>query len=63
METIKILFWVLLFIVFYAYFGYGIVLYGLVLIKRAIPGKKTHFDHKAAYEPEVTLFVAAYNEK
>ena len=63
METIKILFWVLLFIVFYAYFGYGIVLYGLVLIKRAIPGKKTHFDPKAAYEPEVTLFVAAYNEK
>ena len=63
METIKILFWVLLFIVFYAYFGYGIVLYGLVLIKRAIPGKKNHFDPTAEYEPEVTLFVAAYNEK
>ncbi len=63
METIKILFWVLLFIVFYAYFGYGIVLYGLVLIKRAIPGKKSQQDPDAAYEPEVTLFVAAYNEK
>jgi cellulose synthase/poly-beta-1,6-N-acetylglucosamine synthase-like glycosyltransferase len=63
METIKILFWVLLFIVFYAYFGYGIVLYALVLIKRLIVGKQDRHAQSTDYEPEVTLFVAAYNEK
>lgn len=62
METIKVLFWVLLFIVFYAYFGYGILLYLLVLIKRSLSGKGNPND-KTDYEPEVTLFVAAYNEK
>jgi len=62
METIKVLFWVLLFIVFYAYFGYGILLYLLVMIKRSLSDKRNHND-TADYEPEVTLFVAAYNEK
>jgi cellulose synthase/poly-beta-1,6-N-acetylglucosamine synthase-like glycosyltransferase len=57
----KIIFWVLLLIVFYAYLGYGIVLYVLVKIKRIFSaGKNVVNEH---YEPEVTLFVAAYNEK
>jgi len=63
METINILFWVLLFIVFYAYFGYGIVLYALVLLKRIFKGKKLNSSEASDYQPEVTLFVAAYNEK
>ena len=62
MTTLKILFWVFLFIIFYAYIGYGILLYFLVLLKRLFKfGHKKYFD--PSYEPEVTLFVAAYNEK
>lgn len=59
--ALKIIFWALLFIVFYSYLGYGILLFVLVKIKRLIsPGKK---NFNPDYEPEVTLFVAAYNEK
>ncbi|HCY41836.1 MAG TPA: glycosyl transferase [Prolixibacteraceae bacterium] len=61
MLTLKILFWALLFIVFYAYIGYGILLFVLVRLKRLFRRKKSNID--SAYEPEVTLFVAAYNEK
>ena len=62
MTALKIIFWMLFFIVFYAYVGYGIILYTLVLIKRVLrkSGKKVA-DH--SYEPDVTLFIAAYNEK
>ncbi|MBN2614584.1 MAG: glycosyltransferase family 2 protein [Bacteroidales bacterium] len=60
MTTIQIIFWLLLFIVFYSYLGYGILVFVLVRIK------KVFFQTTKAetsYEPEVTLFVAAYNEK
>ncbi len=62
MLTLKILFWILFFIVFYAYIGYGILLFILVRLKRLFWSKRTlaFNDH---YEPEVTLFIAAYNEK
>lgn len=61
MLTLKILFWVFLFIIFYAYIGYGILLFILVKLKAIIKPKKDYSSKK--YEPEVTLFVAAYNEK
>ncbi len=61
MLTLKIIFWILLFIVFYAYLGYGILLFGLVAIKRLI--KRTPQKSDSSFEPEVTLFVAAYNER
>ncbi len=61
MNSIEIIFWVLLFLVFYAYLGYGILLFILVLLKRVFSGKKKQVNED--YEPEVTLFVAAYNEK
>ncbi len=62
MLTLKILFWFLLFIVFYAYIGYGILLFALVKLKRIFKfGRKP--QREKGYEPEVTLFVAAYNEK
>lgn len=61
MNIIAFLFWFLLFIVFYAYLGYGILLFFLVRLKRIFfPNKKSLNED---YEPEVTLFVAAYNEK
>ncbi len=54
------LFWFLLFIVFYAYFGYGILLYFLVRIKRLFSKEKTY---AADYTPNVTFVTAAYNEE
>lgn len=56
----EILFWILLFIVFYAYVGYGILLWVLVRIKQ--------FFISTSYQkldelPHVTLLVAAYNEQ
>jgi len=62
MIVLEIAFWVLLFIVFYAYVGYGILLFILVKLKR-IFGAKKPTSANSDYEPEVTLFVAAYNEK
>jgi len=61
MEFLEIFFWVLLFIVFYAYLGYGILLFFLIRLKRLFFGKKKIIN--TDYEPDVTLFVAAYNEK
>ncbi len=57
---LKLLFWILLFLVFYAYIGYGILLYIMVIAKRIL-GKKSVSE--ATIEPTVTMFVAAYNEK
>lgn len=62
MTALKIIFWALFFIVFYAYLGYGILLFVMVRLKRIFAGKQSAiFD--ATYEPDVTLFIAAYNEK
>jgi len=62
MKGLEILLWVLVFIVFYAYVGYGIILYVLVKIKRLL-GFSKPFTDNPDYEPEVTLFVTAFNEK
>lgn len=62
MKTLEILFWLALFIIFYSYLGYGILLYFIIKIKRLL-GFSKPFNENEDYEPEVTLFVAAYNEK
>ncbi|MBN2237484.1 MAG: glycosyltransferase family 2 protein [Bacteroidales bacterium] len=62
MLTLKIIFWTFLFIIFYTYIGYGILLFILVRIKRLFK-KKSNVNEDGSYEPTVTLFVAAYNEK
>jgi len=59
MKTIEILFWIMLGVTFYAYVGYGILLWVLVKLKN-IFSKKTNYQTKEW--PEVTLLVAAYNE-
>jgi cellulose synthase/poly-beta-1,6-N-acetylglucosamine synthase-like glycosyltransferase len=59
MKTLEISFWIMLGIAFYAYLGYGILLYLLVKIKNLIV-KKPNFINQEL--PEVTLLVAAYNE-
>ncbi|MDG1402935.1 glycosyltransferase family 2 protein [Polaribacter sp.] len=62
MDTLKILFWILLFIIIYTYVGYGILLFLIIKVRRFFKiGKKVEID--PTYEPEVTLFIAAYNEK
>lgn len=62
MATIEILFWFFVFIIFYAYIGYGILLYIIIKLRRIL-GIYKPFSGNEDYEPEVTLFVAAYNEK
>ncbi len=62
MLTLKIIFWIFLFLIFYTYVGYGILLYFLVRLKRVFK-IKPNYKIEENYEPEVTLFVAAYNEK
>ncbi|MFI0491620.1 glycosyltransferase family 2 protein [Flavobacterium sp.] len=62
MLILKIIFWILLSIIIYTYVGYGILLYLIIKIRRFFKiGKKTIANPD--YEPEVTLFIAAYNEK
>lgn len=62
MKVVQIIFWVLLFVIFYTYIGYGIVLYILVRIKRFF-NKKNDVFLSDDQLPEVTLLVAAYNEE
>jgi cellulose synthase/poly-beta-1,6-N-acetylglucosamine synthase-like glycosyltransferase len=62
MDLLKITCWILIFIIVYTYVGYGILLYAIIKIRRFFKiGKKTIIDD--SYQPEVTLFIAAYNEK
>jgi cellulose synthase/poly-beta-1,6-N-acetylglucosamine synthase-like glycosyltransferase len=57
-----VVFWILLFILFYTYLGYALVLFVLLKIKRIIfPDRVLKTD--SDYEPEVCLFVTAFNEK
>ncbi len=62
MSALEIIFWTSLFIIFYSYLGYGILLYFIIKIRRIL-GLSKKFEGNEDYEPEVTLFVAAYNEK
>jgi len=57
----KIIFWISLFIVFYTFFGYGIVLYILVRIRRFLKGQRI-IAPKGEYTPDLTMVIAAYNE-
>ena len=59
--TLKIIFFTSLFIVFYAYLGYGILLFILIRIKNFFLKKENKFDYELL--PEVTFMVAAFNEE
>ncbi|ADV44582.1 glycosyltransferase family 2 protein [Bacteroides helcogenes] len=64
MKVCEILFWISVFIVCYTYIGYGILLYVLVKIKECF--HKTTAKHHMPTDtdlPELTLFIAAYNEE
>lgn len=59
--TIRLLFWIFLFMIIYAYLGYTLILLIMVVFKKLLTSKILHVT--GSYEPEVTLLVAAYNEK
>jgi poly-beta-1,6-N-acetyl-D-glucosamine synthase len=58
---LKFLFFFSYLIIFYSYIGYGFLIYLLVKIKRLFT-KQGGLLQDSAFEPEVTLLVAAYNE-
>ncbi|MBC7904928.1 MAG: glycosyltransferase family 2 protein [Gemmatimonadaceae bacterium] len=58
---LEICFWLFLFIVFYTYFGYGILVY--IINKVSGKGKKHAERGKVEFQPVVALVVAAYNEE
>uniref|UniRef100_UPI003217E4A8 glycosyltransferase family 2 protein n=1 Tax=uncultured Draconibacterium sp. TaxID=1573823 RepID=UPI003217E4A8 len=59
---LSILFWFLLVILFYTYVGYAIVLWLLVKVKKIF--FRSHIlEFEPGYEPDVCLFVTAFNEK
>ena len=64
MQCLEIIFWISLGIIFYTYAGYGIVLWALVKIKERFGRKKPSPTPLADEDlPELTLFIAAYNEE
>jgi cellulose synthase/poly-beta-1,6-N-acetylglucosamine synthase-like glycosyltransferase len=62
MPGLKITFWILLFIVFYTYIGYGILLFILIRFRRMFGLGRIRLP-VPDYEPDVTLFITAYNER
>lgn len=59
MTIVAVIFWFSFLVVFYAFFGYGIVIYALVKI--TCRGKKQQFTEPAEWMP-ATLVVPCYNE-
>ncbi|MDP9079367.1 MAG: glycosyltransferase family 2 protein [Bacteroidota bacterium] len=59
----KIVFWLSFFIVFYTFAGYGIFLYFLIKVKRALKGRPVIPNPAEDLLPGCTLVVAAYNEE
>nr|WP_297911344.1 glycosyltransferase family 2 protein [uncultured Allomuricauda sp.] len=62
MEFLAYFFWIALFLIFYSYLGYGILLFGIIKLRRLF-GVGKPFSGNEDYQPNVTLFVTAYNEK
>ncbi len=56
-------FWISVFIIFYAFIGYGIVLFFLVKTRQIFRGKRSICTETSAALPTCTLIVAAYNEQ
>jgi biofilm PGA synthesis N-glycosyltransferase PgaC len=50
-----------LLVIFYAFFGYGLLLYGLVWIKRHCANSST-VHSSGVFEPEVSLVIPCFNE-
>lgn len=57
--TLKLLFWIFLAVIVYSYLLYTILLLIIAGIRKIFVRKQVYSD---SYEPEVTLFIPAYNE-
>lgn len=62
MVILQVLFWFMLFVAFYAYLGYGVVIFALDKLKKTF-FPKSKYTYDPAYTPAVTLLIAAYNEE
>lgn len=58
----QILFWLSLFLIFYTFFGYGILLFFIVKIRIMLKDKRPLPDNDGNW-PTLTLIVSAYNEE
>lgn len=58
-----LLLWLSLFIAFYAFFGYGILLFAIIKIKRLLSGRVVMPNVVLDDLPTCTIIVAAYNEE
>lgn len=58
-ELLEALFWIGTFVVFYAYLGYGLLLFACVWVKRRFPERAPETN----ILPPVTFIVCAYNEQ
>ncbi len=63
MTTLKLTFWLCLFIVFYTYIGYGLLLYVMLAVKRLFCGKPKEPTVTDDELPLMTLMICAYNEE
>ena len=65
MVTLKIVFWICAFLVFYTYLGYGMLLWLLIRLKHIVKGKAERIALPTDDDelPEVTFMVCAYNEQ
>lgn len=62
MKTIlEIVFWTLAFLVLYTYLGYGLLVMGLVFLRRVL-GRRRRVANNPDFLPPLTLVVPAYNE-
>ncbi|QGY45426.1 glycosyltransferase [Maribellus comscasis] len=59
---LKLFFWIFFFILFYTYLGYAVLLFFLNLIKKWF-FKSEKVPGQGNYEPDVCLFVTAFNER
>ena len=63
MNSLEIIFFVLVGLIFYSYLGYALLLALVIFLKRFFRKNKEIKTLKDEELPEITLFVAAYNEK
>ena len=63
MQFVEIFFWFFLFVVIYSYFGYAFLLFIYLKISKRIRGREDEKLIAPAFQPHVTLIVAAFNEE
>ncbi len=63
MHSAEVIFWILVGLILYSYVVYAFLLGLIIIFRRLIKGEKSDFRLKNDDLSEITLFVAAFNEK